>query len=37
VAGCKTLADLTALFQSLPEAERASATAIFAARKKEII
>lgn len=36
VAGCKTVADLTALFQSLPEADRAASTALFAARKKEL-
>lgn len=36
VAGCQSVAELTALFQSLPEADRASATALFAARKKEL-
>jgi hypothetical protein len=36
VAGCQSVADLTALFQSLPEADRAASTALFAARKKEL-
>ena len=36
VAACQSVADLTALFQSLPEADRAASTALFAARKKEL-
>jgi len=36
VAECKTLDDLTALFKSLPEAQRQSAAAAFSARKKEL-
>ena len=36
VAACQSVADLTALFQSLPEADRATSTALFAARKKEL-
>jgi hypothetical protein len=36
VAACQSVAELTALFQSLHEADRQSATALFAARKKEL-
>lgn len=36
VAACQSVADLTALFQSLPEADRAASTALFAARKKDL-
>jgi hypothetical protein len=36
VAACQSVADLTALFQSLPEADRAASTGLFAARKKEL-
>jgi hypothetical protein len=36
VGACQSVADLTALFQSLPEADRAASTALFAARKKEL-
>ena len=36
VAACQSVADLTALFQSLPEVDRAASTALFAARKKEL-
>lgn len=36
VAASQTLADLTALFQSLPEADRAAASTLFSARKKEL-
>jgi hypothetical protein len=36
VAACQSVGDLTALFQSLPEADRAASTALFAARKKEL-
>jgi hypothetical protein len=36
IAGCKTLDELTKLFQSLPEAIRASSSAAFSARKREL-
>jgi hypothetical protein len=36
IAGCKTLDELTKLFQSLPEAARASASSAFSARKREL-
>lgn len=36
IAGCKTLGELTKLFQSLPEAARASSSAEFSKRKKEL-
>jgi hypothetical protein len=37
VAECETLADLTALFKSLTEAQRQASSGIFAARKKELV
>jgi hypothetical protein len=36
VAECQTLADLTALFKGLTEAQRQASSGIFAARKKEL-
>lgn len=36
ISNCKTLDELTKLFQSLPEAARASASSAFSARKREL-